>query len=187
MAERLVDRAKKCAALALPLLRGEPVGDTIEVFVLPAVVARHTLYIGTVDHGALITVMAGELSHDAKAHSQGRFCLADDGLERRRFADREIGQHLAVNRDAGFGEAGDEAAVVEAKRTNRGVEALNPQSAKAALAPLAVAIGVLVGLLDRLLGNPNRVLAAAIIPLGGLEHFLVLGMGGDSAFDASHE
>src|SRR4029077_12454203 len=116
----------------------------------------------------------GNAGHDGKSHSQRRFCLADDGLERCRFADCEIGQHLAVNRYAGFGEAGDEAAVVESKRTDRGVEALNPQSAKAALAPLAVAIGVLVGLLDRLLGDPNRILAAAIIPLGGFKHFLVL-------------
>src|SRR6516165_6334318 len=116
-----------------------------------------------------------------------RFCLADDCFECRRLADREIGQHLAVNRDAGFGEAGDEPAVVEAERADRGVEALDPQSAKAALAPLAVAISVLICLLDRLLSDPNRVLAPAIIALGGFEHFLVLGMGGDAAFDASHE
>src|SRR5215472_16729507 len=54
MAERLVDRAEKGATLALPLLRGEPIGRTIEVFVLPAVVARQALYIGTVDHGSPI-------------------------------------------------------------------------------------------------------------------------------------
>src|ERR1700719_1847502 len=119
--------------------------------------------------------------------SERRFCLADDRLERRRFADREIGQHLAVDRNTGFGETGNEAAVVEAERADRGVEALNPQSAKAALAPLAVAIGVLICLLDRLLCDPNRVLAAAVKNLGGLEHFLVLGMGGDAALDASHE
>src|SRR5262249_55656693 len=59
MAKRLVDRAEKGAALALAFLRGEPIGNAIEVFVLPAVVARQALDIGTVDHGALITVMAG--------------------------------------------------------------------------------------------------------------------------------
>src|SRR6516165_11819168 len=59
MAERVVDRAEKGGPLALPRFHGEPIGNTIEVFVLPAVVARHALYIGTVDHGALITVMAG--------------------------------------------------------------------------------------------------------------------------------
>src|SRR5689334_4434686 len=62
MAERLMDRAEKGAALALPLVHGEPVGDTIEVFVLPAVVARHALYEGTVDHGALTRVMPELLS-----------------------------------------------------------------------------------------------------------------------------
>src|SRR3974390_1114839 len=59
MAQRLVDRAEKGAALALPFRRGEPIGNTVEVFILPAVVARQALDIGTVDHGVLITVMAG--------------------------------------------------------------------------------------------------------------------------------
>src|SRR5262249_59101275 len=104
-----------------------------------------------------------------------------------RLPDREIGQHLAVNRDPGFGEAGNEAAVIETERADRGVEALNPQSPKVALTPLAVAIGVLIRFLDRLLGNPNRVLAAAVIAFCRFEHFLLLGMGGDAAFDASHE
>jgi hypothetical protein len=45
----------------------------------------------------------------------------------------------------------------------------------------------LVGLLDRLLSYSNRILATAVIALGGFEHFLVLGMSGDAALDASHE
>src|SRR5579859_6219749 len=122
-----------------------------------------------------------------RRHRKRRLCLADNSLECRRLADREIGQHLAVDDDAGFGETGDETAVVEAERADRGIEALNPQRAEGALAPLAIAIGVLIGFLDRLLGDPNRILAAPVITLGGLEHLLMLGMGGDAAFDASHE
>src|ERR1043165_5795396 len=112
--------------------------------------------------------------------------LLDDRLEGGRLADGEIGQHLAVDRDAGLGEPVDEAAVGDAEGPHRGVEALDPQRAEGALAPLAVAEGVLVRLLDRLLGDADRVLAPAVIALGGLEDLLVLGVGGDAPFDASH-
>src|SRR5262249_28513787 len=101
-------------------------------------------------------------------------------------ANSEIGKHFAVDRDAGFGEAGNEAAVVQAERTHRGVEALDPKRTEGALAPLAVAIGILICLLYRLFGDANRVLTAPIITLCGLKHLLVLGMGGDAALDASH-
>ena len=67
-------------------------------------------------------------------------------------------------------------AVGQAERAHRGVEALDPQRAEGALLPLAVAEGVLVGLLDRLLGDADGVLAAAVIALGGLVDFLVLGV-----------
>ena len=77
-------------------------------------------------------------------------------------------------------------AVVQPERPHRGIEALDPQSAERALAPLAVAEGVLVRLLDRLLGDADGVLAPAVIALGGLEDFLVLGVSGDAAFDAGH-
>src|SRR5262249_58492249 len=118
--------------------------------------------------------------------SKRRLGLADDGLECRRFADREIRQHLAIDRDPGFAKAGDETAVVEAEGADGGIEPLNPQRAEAALAPLAVAIGVLIGLLDGLLGNPNRVLAAAVIAFGRFENLFVLCIGGDPALDAGH-
>src|SRR6202035_2284531 len=75
-----------------------------------------------------------------------RLGLADDRLERPRLVDREIGEHLAVDGDAGLVEARDETAVIEAEGTHRGVEALNPQRAKRTLLPLAVAEGLLVGL-----------------------------------------
>src|SRR5580704_16695186 len=112
--------------------------------------------------------------------------LADDRLERRRLGDGEVREHLAVDHDAGLAQAGDEAAVVEPERAYRGIEALNPQRAKRALLPLAVAEGILARLLHRLLGDADRVLAPAAITLGGLEHLLVLGMGCDAALDACH-
>src|SRR5579863_8713513 len=112
--------------------------------------------------------------------------LPDDGLERRRFGDRQIRQHLAVDLDAGLAQPRDEAAVVEAERPYRGVEALNPQRAEGPLLSLAVAKGILIGLLHCLLGDADGVLAPAVIALSGLEHFLVLGMTGDAALDACH-
>src|SRR3954452_10711090 len=120
----------------------------------------------------------------------GRQCglgFLDDRLERRRLVDGEIGQHLAIDHDAGFRQAIDEAAVVEPERPHRGVEALDPKRAERALAPLAVAESVLPRLLHRLLGDADRVLAAAVIALGGLENFLVLGVTGDTTFDAGHD
>src|ERR1700733_9147827 len=112
--------------------------------------------------------------------------LPDDRLERRRLADREIGQHLAVHGDVGLAQAGDETAVVQPERPHRRVEALDPQCTEGALAPLAVTEGVLVRLLHRLLGDADGVLAPAVIALGGFENLLVLGMRSNAAFDASH-
>src|SRR6516165_8455252 len=97
------------------------------------------------------------------------FRLLDDRRKRRRLVDREIRQHLAVDRHPGLVEPGDEAAVVEAEGTHRRIEPLDPQRAEGALAALAVAEGVLIGLLHRLLGDADRVLAPAVIALGGLE------------------
>ncbi len=84
-------------------------------------------------------------------------------------------------------EPGDKSAVVEPERTHRRVEPLNPQRAECALANLAIAKGVLLRFFHGLLGDADRVLAPAVIALGGLVDLLVLGMGGDAAFDASHD
>src|ERR1700739_2096416 len=73
-----------------------------------------------------------------KTLRQCRLDLADDRLEGRRLVDREIGEHLAVDGDAGLVEARDETAVIEAEGTHRGIEALDPQSAEGALPALAV-------------------------------------------------
>src|SRR5271169_4519362 len=92
--------------------------------------------------------------------------LVDNRLERSRFVDGEIGQHLTVHRDPGFAEAGDKPAVGEPEAPDGGIEALDPQGAEGALAPLAVAEGVLACLLHRLLGNADSVLAPAVIAFG---------------------
>src|SRR3954462_9416082 len=91
--------------------------------------------------------------------------LGDDGAERRTFVHRDVGQDLAIEIDPGELQAVHELAVGEALRADRGVDPLDPQRPERALLHLAVAIGVLAGLLDGLPGDPDRVLAAAVIAL----------------------
>src|SRR3954464_9385880 len=126
----------------------------------------------------------------ASASASGRqrgLGLLGDRLERRRLCDGEIRQHLAVDRDARLRQAVDEDAVGHAERANRGIDALDPERAEGALLALAIAEGILAGLLDRSLGGADGVLAAAAETLGGLVDFLVLGVRGHTAFDAGHD
>ena len=50
MAQRLVDRAEERAALAAALLLAQLIGHAVQILVLPAIVARHALHIGGIDH-----------------------------------------------------------------------------------------------------------------------------------------
>src|SRR4030095_16463549 len=90
---------------------------------------------------------------------QGSARLGNDRLEGVALVHRDVGQDLAVEIDAGELEAVHELAVGQAFGADRGVDALDPQGAEAALLHLAVAIGILPGLLDRLAGGPGRALA----------------------------
>src|SRR5579863_1968000 len=117
---------------------------------------------------------------------QRAFRLLDDRGKRRGLRDGEVRQHLAVDLDPRRGEAGDKPAVGQAMLARRGVDALNPQRSKLALAVLAVAIGVLHRLVDRGLGGADGVLAPAEEALGGLQYLLVLGVGRYAPLDARH-
>src|SRR3984885_13258751 len=112
--------------------------------------------------------------------------LLDDRGEGRRLGNGEVGQNLAVDFDPRRGKAGNKAAVGEPMLAHRRIDALNPQSAKLALAILAVAIGVLHRLVDRGLPGADGVLAPAKEALGGLKHLLVFGVSGYAPFDACH-
>src|ERR1700704_1651216 len=134
--------------------------------------------------------MTPELQEAAAIANLRRQCglgLFSDRLERRRLVDGEIRQHLAVHRDARLGKAVDKDAVGHAERAHRGVEALNPERAEGALLALAVAEGVLPGLFDGGLGGADGVLAAAVKTPCSLVDFLVFGVRGHTAFDASHD
>ncbi len=179
VAQRSLDRAEEGAARLPTLGVGQGVGCAVEAFVLPAIVARHALHVAEIDHG----LVSRRTLHPSRSRGFG---LLDDRLECGRLADRQIRQHLAVDLEPGFAEAVDEPAIGETEGAHRRVEALDPERTEGALAPLAVAEGVLVGLLHRLLGDADGILAPAVKALGGLEDLLVLGVAGDAAFDACH-
>src|ERR1700729_3806906 len=136
---------------------------------------------------AMTTPNISQSRDGAALRRQRGLGLFGDRVERRRLVDGEIRQHLAVDRDARLGKAVDKPAVGHSERPHGGIEALDPQRAEGALLALAVAEGVLPGLLDSGLGGADGVLAAAVKALGGLVDFLVLGVRGHTAFDARHD
>ena len=74
----------------------------------------------------------------------------DDLLEARRILDRDLAEHLAVQRHARLDEAGDELAVAQALGAGRRVDAGDPEVAEITLLQLAVdgrqALGAIDGL-----------------------------------------
>src|SRR5580704_199188 len=115
-----------------------------------------------------------------------RSCLLDDGVKRGGLLDCKIGQYFPIDQNSGLAYAVDEATVGKAKRAHRCIETLNPESTECAFSPLAVAISVLVGLLDRLLGNANGILAPPVKSLRGLEDLLMFCVARDPALHARH-
>src|SRR4029077_7575373 len=64
MAQRLVDRAEERAALAPPLFVRQRIRDAVQILVLPAIVARHALHIGGIDHGPCPRCRPGRAERD---------------------------------------------------------------------------------------------------------------------------
>src|SRR5690554_1559664 len=85
----------------------------------------------------------------------------------------DVRQHLAVQGDAGLGQAVHEAAVAQAVDAGRGVDAGDPQRAAVARRLLAVDVGVLLGLDDGLVGNADHLAAGAVVTLDLAQDLLV--------------
>src|SRR6185503_10029968 len=117
---------------------------------------------------------------------EARFGLLDDLAERGLVEHREVGEHLAVHVDARLLQARHELAVGHARVAGAGVDAGDPERAELALLVAAIAVGVLAGPHDRLLGDLEYVPTAAAIPLGLGEDFLVARARRDSTFYARH-
>src|SRR5262249_10190309 len=112
--------------------------------------------------------------------------LGDDRAERLGFMHRDVREHLPVEANSRELQRVDELAVGQSFGADRGVDTLDPQSAEVPLLHLAVAVGILPGLFDRLAGDADGVLAAAVIAFRLIEDPLVLGAGGYTPFDACH-
>src|SRR5690606_4940629 len=105
---------------------------------------------------------------------QRRLGLLDDRAESGAVVHRQLGHDLPVQLDPGELGAMDELRIGQALGAHRGVDPLDPQRAEVPLLNLAVAVGVLPGLLDRLASDADGVLAAAAIAFGLFENPLVL-------------
>src|ERR1700712_4066696 len=91
----------------------------------------------------------------------------------------EIGEDLAVDLDARLGEPADKSAVGDAVFAAAGIDALDPKRAEVTLLLLAADVVVLQRAIDGGVGRRDRVLAAAVKALGGLEDLLAAGVTGD--------
>jgi len=82
--------------------------------------------------------------------------------------DSQFSQHLAVNRDACFLQAVNEAAVGKTVLTRTGVDTDNPQLTELTLSRFAVAVSILACLDDRLFGDTEDFAAGVVIAFGPL-------------------
>src|SRR5271156_7055246 len=99
----------------------------------------------------LTSAIVGSGCGGRRRHSLERsLCGGGNCLECLGLADRNIGQHLAVEVEPGQLDAVHELRVGQPVLPCAGIDALNPQRAKIALAVAAVAIGVAQRLLDLL-------------------------------------
>src|ERR687895_1932514 len=108
---------------------------------------------------------------------------APEGL---RVADGDVGQHLAVDLDAGLLQAVHELAVRHALLARGRVDADDPQPPEVTLAVAAVAVGVRVGLEQGLLGPLVALRGLAAVALGPLERGAALLARVDRSLDATH-
>src|SRR5262249_1978355 len=105
---------------------------------------------------------------------------------RRDVVHRDVGQHLAVDRDVRLLEAVHQAAVGQAELARTGVDADDPQRAELALALLAADVRVLVGLRDGLLRDAEYLAAGVVVALRLGDDFLVAAARGDAFLDSCH-
>ena len=94
-----------------------------------------------------------------------------DSLEGFGIVEGEVGEHLAVDFDAGFVEQAHELGIAQVMHTGGGVATLNPQGAEVAFFVLAVAIGVGETLFPGVLCYGPYVTAAAKVAASKFQDF----------------
>jgi hypothetical protein len=123
---------------------------------------------------------------DPPAPVQALAGAADQAGEGARVGDRDVGQDLAVDLDAGLAQAGDEPVVGHALGPGGGVDPGDPQGPEVALARPPVPVGVAQGVHDLLVGGAVVPSPAAPVALGQL-HGGALGLGAvDGPLDSCH-
>jgi len=111
-----------------------------------------------------------------------RFCLVDPRLKGLWLVDRKIGQNFPLNLDASAPETVDKSAIGEPVLAGSSINPLNPKRTEVPLLGFAVAIGVLAGFFDGLIGYAESILTATVKTLCLLDHLAVTGMGRDASF-----
>src|SRR5579872_1780867 len=122
------------------------------------------------------------------AHSgcNGGFHLLNDRSKSSLVEHSHVGQHLAVEFDRSLFQAVDEHAVRHVVLAHRRVDTRDPQRAERTLLVAAIALGILPGAHDRLLGDAIDVIATAAVTLGQLDDLLVTGPCGNPTFYSRH-
>src|SRR5262245_21505092 len=99
--------------------------------------------------------------------------LVDERRKRRGIVDREVGENLSIDFDAGELEAVHERVVVHVVLVSTGVDAGDPETAEVTLLVLAIAVRVFPTAFDGLLGRPPQLAPRAERAAGGLHDLLL--------------
>src|SRR6188768_765169 len=118
-------------------------------------------------------------------HTKQLLCVRE-GLKRDRVADRDLGEHLAVELDAGRRQLADELGVADTDAARGRVDTHDPQRAEVTLANLARAVHVHPRVLDRLVGDRVAARALATETAGRLENAVTAATCFESSFCARH-
>jgi len=109
--------------------------------------------------------------------------LIDQGLEGLGLADRDVGENLPINFDAGEIEAADKSAIGQPVHADGSVDALNPKSTESPLPGPPISIGVLAGFFEGLTRGLDEPRAGAVMAPRALQNLLVLSAGRNAPFD----
>src|SRR5262249_54145393 len=99
---------------------------------------------------------------------------------------RDVGEHLAIDLHAGLAKAVDDAAVGQTVQPRRGIDARDPQGAELALVLPAIAVGILPGLDDGLLGGAVNLAAGVVVALRLAKNLLVTAPGRHATLNSCH-
>src|SRR5581483_13127 len=133
----------------------------------------------------LAKVIHGSWPEDS-GDAEGALHLLRDGTERRLVVHGELRQHLAVDGEADLAETVDQPAVGKTVDARGRIDARDPQCPELALLSAPVAICILAGLDDRLLGGAIDLAAGVVVALRLAENLLVTAPRRHATLDSCH-